>query len=92
MIDYKAIEDFVKNNISPLLKEHCGGIDIESIKDDVLRLKLLGQRVSCPAAMDTFNDIIIEKINPAFPELKDIILVNDVPEDMLDMARKILKI
>ena len=41
--------------------------------------------------MATFDEIVSGRILPAFEELKDVLLINDVDQSMLDMAKKILE-
>ena len=65
-------------------------MEIVSFNNNMLRVKLMGQCMTCPASADTFEESIKNVLLSEFKELKDVILVNDVPDDMLDMALKIL--
>ena len=84
------IESFVEKNIRPYLISHGGDVKIVSLDNNTLRVKLMGQCMTCPAAASTFEDSIKNVLLSEFKDLKDVILVNDVPDDMLDMALKIL--
>lgn len=85
-----AIESFIEKNIRPYLISHGGDMEIVSFDNSILRVKLIGQCMTCPASADTFEESIKNVLLSEFKELKDVILVNDVPDDMLDMALKIL--
>lgn len=85
-----AIESFIEKNIRPYLISHNGDMEIVSFDKSILRVKLIGQCMTCPASADTFEESIKNVLLSEFKELKDVILVNDVPDDMLDMALKIL--
>lgn len=84
------IESFIEKNIRPYLISHGGDVEIVSFNNNMLRVKLMGQCMTCPASADTFEESIKNVLLSEFKELKDVILVNDVPDDMLDMALKIL--
>ena len=84
------IESFIEKNIRPYLNSHGGDVEIVSFNNNILRVKLMGQCMTCPASADTFEESIKNVLLSEFKELKDVILVNDVPDDMLDMALKIL--
>ena len=85
-----AIESFIEKNIRPYLISHNGDVKIVSFDNSILRVKLIGQCMTCPASADTFEESIKNVLLSEFKELKDVILVNDVPDDMLAMALKIL--
>lgn len=84
------IESFIEKNIRPYLNSHGGDVEIVSFDNNILRVKLIGQCMTCPASADTFDESIKDVLLSEFKELKDVILVNDIPQDMLDMALKIL--
>ena len=84
------IESFMEKNIRPYLISHGGDVEIVSFNNNMIRVKLMGQCMTCPASADTFEESIKNVLLSEFKELKDVILVNDVPDDMLDMALKIL--
>ena len=84
------IKSFIEKNIRPYLISHGGDVEIVTFNNNMLRVKLMGQCMTCPASADTFEESIKNVLLSEFKELKDVILVNDVPDDMLDMALKIL--
>ena len=85
------IEKFIDSEIRPYMNSHGGDIEIVSLKDGILRLKFTGACFACPTSMATFDEIVSGRILPAFEELKDVLLINDVDQSMLDMAKKILE-
>ena len=62
-------------------------MEIVSFDKSILRVKLIGQCMTCPASADTFEESIKNVLLSEFKELKDVILVNDVPDDMLEAAK-----
>ncbi len=87
----KAVEDTIKDKILPLLKEHGGGIRIISLEDNILTVKLQGACIECPHMNSTFEDVVKKLIFQEVPEIREVILDRGVSEDLLDMARKILR-
>ncbi len=87
----KSVEDTIKDKILPLLKEHGGGIRIISLEDNILTVKLQGACIECPHMNSTFEDVVKKIIFQEVPEIKEVILESGVSEDLLDMARKILR-
>lgn len=93
MTDEKYIidlENFADKEIRPYLLNHGGDLRIVSFSEKTLRIKLVGQCMTCPASQATFDDIIKAKFKEKFGFIDDIILVNDVSDSLLDTARKIL--
>jgi len=87
----KAVEDAIKDKILPLLKEHGGGVRIISLEDNILTVKLQGACLECPHMSSTFEDVVKRIIFEEVPEVEEVILDRGVSEDLLDMARKILR-
>ncbi|MEE1229397.1 MAG: NifU family protein [Lachnospiraceae bacterium] len=85
------IEQVLDLTIRPQLKLHNGDVAISDISDDmVLSIKLYGECTRCAAASSTLDDFIKVEIMNQVPGIKDVVLDDSVPQDMLDMAKKIL--
>lgn len=87
----KKIDELLDKKVRPSLKLHGGDVEIISLKDNVLRIKMLGACSSCPSAQLTNEELIKDAVMEEFKEIEDVILVNEVSEELLDMAKKILK-
>jgi Fe-S cluster biogenesis protein NfuA len=57
----------------------------------VVKVKLTGACASCPSAQYTIEDIVKAIVMDEIPEVKDVILDTSVSEDLIDMAKKILR-
>ena len=88
MID--KIETLIQEKVRPSLQAHGGDIKVLSFEDGICRVQLMGKCAGCPSAMATNEELIGKEIMEAFPEVKDVILVQEVSEELMDMARKIL--
>ena len=87
----EQIEKVLDEKVRPSLHSHGGDISIVSYEDGILRIKLLGQCSGCPAAKATNEDLIKSSVMEEISEVKDVILVEEVSEELLDFAKKILK-
>ena len=91
MMQIAEIETLLNELVRPGLREHNGDVEMVSYKDGVLRLKMLGQCATCPAATMTNETLIQGQLMPRLPELKEVILVNSVDDSLLDAARALMK-
>lgn len=86
----QKIEKIISEKIRPSIKEHGGDIEIASLQDGILKIKLLGSCVGCSYARTTTEEnvkkiIILEDIG-----VKDVILETGISEDLIEMAKKLL--
>lgn len=88
MID--KIEKVLDQYVRPELSKHYGNIKVISFEDGILKIALTGQCSGCPSASFTVEDIVEKEINNHIPEVKEIVLINQVSDELLDFARKIL--
>lgn len=87
----ERIREVLKEKVDPVLAEHFGGSQLTRLEDGVAYVKLTGACASCPSAQDTLEDVVKNFVMGGVPEVKDVVLDTSVSDDLLDMARKILK-
>ena len=61
------------NNIRPFLKADGGDVELVSVEDDVVRLRLLGACSSCEISHITMKAGIEESIRRIYPEVKEVL-------------------
>lgn len=86
-----AIRTAITDRVNPILAEHFGEAELSSYVDGVVYVRLAGACGTCPSARFTVEDVIKGEIMDAVSEVKDVVLDDSVSEDILDMARNILK-
>lgn len=86
----KQIESVLDAKVRPSLADHGGNVMIQSLEQDVLKVRLTGRCSGCPAAHSTNEELISLEIHEAFPSIRDVILVEETNPQLLDMAHKIL--
>lgn len=86
----EEIEKIINSEIRPYLKEHYGDIELLNFHNGVVEIKLIGHCNGCPSAKYTVEDVIESKLKEKIKEVERVLLINEVSEDLLHMARKIL--
>ena len=87
----EKIEKVLEEYVRPKLLEHEGDVQIVEYKDKVLKVRLLGKCSGCPSAGLTTEELIAAEVKEHIPEIEDVVLVNEVSQDLLDMARQIMQ-
>jgi len=54
-------------------------------------VRLTGACGSCPSAQYTLEDVVKTILMEELPELRDVVLDTSVSDDLIDMAKKILR-
>lgn len=86
----EQIEQALNESVRPRLALHGGDIQSLGCEDGVYRFRLLGRCAGCPAADLTTEELIQEELLRAVPGLKQVVLVQQVSDGLLDQARAIL--
>lgn len=87
----EKIKKVLAEKVDPLLASHFGGVVLTAFENGTAYVKLTGSCSSCPSAQYTIEDVVKGIVLEEIPEVKDVVLDTSVSEDLLDMARKILK-
>ena len=86
-----AVRKVLKEQVDPVLSQHFGGSELTRIQDGVAYVRLTGACASCPSAQETIQDVVKDFVMGGVDGIKDVVLDTTVSEDLLDMARKILR-
>ncbi len=87
---FAEIEKILEVDVRPKLAEHNGNIELVSVKDGIVEVKLLGECSGCVSAKYTVEDLVEAPLKKAIPSIKHVILKNGVSEELLEQARKFL--
>jgi Fe-S cluster biogenesis protein NfuA len=89
---YDKINEIIKNRVQPALERHNGGIDLlEVTPDGFVKVKLTGACSSCPDARQTLAEVVETALREAYPELKGVIPVYQVSDELIQEALKIIR-
>ena len=86
----EKIEKVLEDKVRPSLLDQEGNVRIVDFTDGILRIRLTGQCSGCPSARLTTEELIGKSVMEEIPEVKDVVLVNEVSPELLDFAKKIL--
>jgi Fe-S cluster biogenesis protein NfuA len=87
---FAEVEKVLEKEVRPYLQEHYGDVLLMDVNDGIVRIKLTGQCKNCPSAKFTVEDVIEAALKRNLKGIKEVVLVNEVSEELLDIARKIL--
>ena len=88
----EKIQKALDEKVNPLLAKHFGGAKLTKFENNVAKVRLVGACGSCPSAQHTLEDVVKNILMEALPTLEDVVLDTSVSDDLIDMAKKILKI
>ncbi|QEK12512.1 NifU family protein [Crassaminicella thermophila] len=88
---FDKVNEVIQKKIRPKLAMHFGDIELVKVEDGVVEVKLLGACSGCPSARFTLEDIVLTDLQEEIPEVKEVALVSEVSQELIDMAKKILK-
>lgn len=86
----KRIETVLEEAVRPYLLQHEGNVQVVEYEEGILKVRLTGQCSGCPSAALTTEELIADTVKREIPEIKEVVLVNEVNEDLVAMAKKIL--
>lgn len=90
-ITMEEIEQVLDEKVRPDLSLHGGDIRIEKLEEGVLHVRMLGHCSGCPSAELTMENLVNTELKEAFPELKQVVLVTGVSDDLISAAKEILR-
>lgn len=85
------IRKVLEEQVNPVLGEHFGGAVLSKYENNVAYVRMTGACAQCPSAQETLESVIKDFVLGGCPEVKDVQLDTSVSDDLLDMARKILR-
>ena len=87
-----ALQKVIEDKIRPVLQLHNGDIElVEVTAEGFVKVRLTGACAACPGAQATLSEIVEIALREACPEIKGVIPVAQVDQELIDMALKILR-
>lgn len=86
----EQIETVLDKHVRPSLASHQGDVVIVDYTDDVLRIRLTGKCSGCPSAQLTMEELIAATVKEHLPQVKDVILVSGVSDELIAQAKALL--
>lgn len=87
-----ALQKVIEDKIRPILQSHNGDIELmEVTAEGLVKVRLTGACAACPGAQATINEVVEATLRDACPEIKGVIPVAQVDQELIDIALKILR-
>lgn len=86
----ETVETILTLHVRPALASHQGNVDVVSITNGVLRIRLTGKCSTCPSAQLTSEEWIASVVTAHIPEIKQVTLVTGVSDSLISQARQLL--
>ncbi|MBU2699222.1 Fe-S cluster biogenesis protein NfuA [Sporomusaceae bacterium BoRhaA] len=87
-----SIEQIIEQKIRPILQSHEGDIDyLDTTEDGFVRVRLTGACSTCSGARQTLKEVVEQVIQAERPEIKGVVPVFEVSEDLIQQALHILR-
>ncbi|WP_129596007.1 NifU family protein [Anaerophilus nitritogenes] len=87
---FEEVQKIIEIKIRPKLMNHYGDIELIAVKDQVVEVKFLGACSGCPSAKITLEEIVLVDLKKEIPTIKEVHLVHEMSQELIDMAKKIL--
>ena len=86
------LQKVIETKIRPVLQAHDGDLElVEVTADGFVKVRLTGACSACPGAQQTISEVVETALKEACPEIKGVIPVMQVEQELIDMALKILR-
>lgn len=88
----ETIAQIIEQKIRPFLNAHQGDIElVEITADGFVKVRLSGACATCPGAQQTLSEVVEAQIKEIYPQIKGVIPVHQVSEDLIQQALKLLR-
>lgn len=85
------VQDVITRKVLPVLQKHNGGVElVEVTPDGFVKVKLTGACSACPGAQQTISEVVESALKDACPEIKGVIPVHQVSDELINMALAML--
>ena len=86
----EAIEQALDEYARPILREHCGEVEVTRIQEDTVYVRLLGQCAGCAAAYYTVDEVLERVLRQHVPGVEHVEL-DTLDLDLYQYARQLLR-
>lgn len=88
----QLLEEILEQKVRPTLRAHNGDVELlEITPEGIVKVKLTGACSTCPGARQTISEIVEAAIKEACPEIKGVVPVFQVSDELLNEAIKIIR-
>ncbi len=85
---FEKVKEVIERDISPFLALEGGNIELVSVDDGVVKVKLSGACAGCPMSQYTLVNFVEATLKDKIPEVKGVVAVDDAKERFIEMLRR----
>ncbi|NMX20968.1 hypothetical protein C5S30_00710 [ANME-1 cluster archaeon GoMg4] len=82
------VKEVIEQEVRPALAMEGGNIELVSVDDGVVKVKLSGACAGCPMSQYTLVNFVEATLKDKIPEVKGVIAVDDAKERFIEMLRR----
>lgn len=86
----EKLEQVLDKLVRQRLQEHGGDVEVVSVEDGVLYVRLMGACANCISAQYTVQETIKIEVCNAIPEIKNVVLSQGVSAALMEDIRKVM--
>ena len=84
----ERVKEVIEKEVRPALAMEGGNIELVSVDDGVVKVKLSGACAGCPMSQYTLVNFVEAMLKDKIPEVKGVIAVDDAKERFIEMLRR----
>ena len=84
----EKVKEVIEQEVRPALAMEGGNIELVSVDDGVVKVKLSGACAGCPMSQYTLVNFVEATLKDKIPEVKGVIAVDDAKERFIEMLRR----
>lgn len=89
-LSIQKINETIEKKVNPVLGRHLGSAYCSAWEGGTAWIRFQGNCSACYAAQDTLEQVVEPILIREFHEIRHVELDDSVPEELLDMAKKLL--
>jgi len=88
----EKVRQAIEQKVRPVLKAHNGDIElVEVTAEGFVKVKFSGACATCHGAEQTMSELVEVTLKEVYPEIKGVIMVYQVSDDLINQALQILR-
>jgi len=84
----EEVKEVIEKEIKPLLAMEGGSIELVSVEDGKVKVRLSGACAGCPMSQFTLVNFVEATLKEKIPEVKEVVAVDDSKERFEELLRR----
>ena len=84
----EEVKEVIEKEIKPLLAMEGGSIELVSVEDGTVKVRLTGACAGCPMSQFTLVNFVEATLKEKIPEVKEVVAVDDSKERFEELLKR----